>query len=392
MRLHVRVQREADEVNVQTNLRSVDPDLVPGVFAALAEHLDLDPEPMRLAVDEGSHKEHEEPDPRYPELQRLIEAARRDWTAWGDRLVAEVGKLLAEGKLLPLNTKNEQALHALFRDHQVKLVLRMAGYHPDHQAVEALIRAGLVAKDVEATSYVDTAWRLGRGLRMLQAHQVKAEGALSLEAIVRGALKAELTPQDEEALQYVKRRGAVFMRRPIEGATSEIERELNEEEFRAIRGAIAAGIEEKYDRKRIAREIREALQGNASLQNDMDRVVRTEMAFAHSHGAYMALKQQAAEAGHDDPEVYKFVSPGACRDCKRIWGSPSNPKRYRLSEIEAREAAGGNFRKPRREWGPVIGPVHPHCTEGPLQFYAADIVDTINAVAKDYEDWFKQKR
>lgn len=392
MKLHVRVQREADEVNVQTNLRSVDPELVPGVFAALAEHLDLDPEPMRLAVDEGSHKEHEEPDPRYPELQRLIEAARRDWTAWGDRLVAEVGKLLAEGKLLPLNTKNEQALHALFRDHQVKLVLRMAGYHPDHQAVEALIRSGLVAKDVEATSYVDTAWRLGRGLRMLQAHQVKAEGALSLEAIVRGALKAELTPQDEEALQYVKRRGAVFMRRPMEGATSEVERELNEEEFRAIRGAIAAGIEEKYDRKRIAREIREALQGNASLQNDMDRVVRTELAFAHSHGAYTALKQQAAEAGHDDPEVYKFVSPGACRDCKRIWGSPSNPKRYRLSEIEAREAAGGNFRKPRREWGPVIGPVHPHCTEGPLQFYAADIVDTINAVAKDYEDWFKQKR
>jgi hypothetical protein len=390
--VHIGARLTGDELRLQTNLGALDPAYYPGVFAALAEHVGLAAEPMRKAVDDGGHKEHEEPDPRYPEIGRLIDAARRDWALWGDKLVAEVGTLLQEGKLLPLNTKNEKFLRKLFQDHEVKIVVRLAGYHPDHDTVAALQKAGLVSKDVEDRSYLDTAWKLGRGLEMLHAHQVKAKEAPTLESIVRQAVKYQLTAEDEEAIQYVKRRGAVFMRRPVAYATTEVERELNEEEFRAIRGAIAAGIEERYDYKRIAREVHEALKGNETLQNDMDRVVRTEMAFAHSHGAYTALKAQAKAAGHDDPEVYKFVSPGACRDCKRIWGLPSSPKHYRLSEVEAREAAGGNFRKPRREWGPVIGPVHPHCTEGPLQYYDASLVDAINAVSKDYEDWFKQKR
>lgn len=378
--LRVEVATQNDEVHVRTNLGQVQPELYPAVFAALAEHVGLSPEAMHKAADDDGHAEHEEPDPRYPEVQKLIEAARKDWQTWGDQLVAAVTKLLNAGKLLPLTKQNERTLSDLFRDHAMKLVLRFAGHHPDDPAT------------AKSGSYIDTAWRLGRGLKMLEAHQVNRAGSPSLESIVRTALKPALTAQDEEALRYVKRRGAIFMRRPADQATSEIARELNEEEFRAIRGAIAHGIEEKYDNKRIAREINEALKGNASLQNNMESVVRQELAFAHSHGAYVALKTQAAGAGHDDPEVYKFVSPGACRDCKRIWGLPSNPKRYRLSVIEAREAAGGNFKKPRREWGPVIGPVHVNCTEGPLQLYTKELVDAINDVAKDYDDWFRQKR
>jgi hypothetical protein len=388
-RFHLHVSKPSDtEVVLRTNLGSLEPALYPGVFAALGAHLGLAAEPLRKAVEES--EDEEEPDPRYPELTRLVEAARRDWRLWGEQLVGKVQKLLEAGKLLPMDRKNEKALQALFREHRVQLALRMAGTHPDQEEVDRLYRQGLVSKDIADRSYVDIAWKLGRGLEMLQAHQLKREGAPSLEAIIRQALKVELTPEDEEAIRYVKRRGCIYMLRPAVFAESEVERELNEEEYRAIRSAIAAGIEEKYDRARIVREVHEALQGNATLINNMDRVVRTELAFAHAHGAYMALKRQAKAAGHDDPEVYKFVSPGACRDCKRIWGSPSKPRHYRLSEIEAREAAGGNVGKPRREWGPVIGPVHPHCTEGPLQFYNATLVDAINEVAKDYEDWFKK--
>lgn len=391
MRAVVRAAAHGDEVNVQTNLGTMDACLYPAVFAALGQHLGLDPEPLRKAVEgDGSSQDHEPPDPRYPEITRLIEAARKDWILWGDQLVAKVGELLHAGKLLPMTRANEKVLHELFRDHQVRLVLRMAGTHPDREKVEDLIRRGLVDKGVQTSSYIDVAWKLGRGLSMLEAHKMDRAGSPSLESIVRKAVKYDLTPQDEEAIAYVKRRGAIFMRRPAEMTTSELDRELNDEEYRAIRQAVARGVEQRHDSKRVARELHDALKGNASLQNDMDRVALTELAFAHSHGSYVALKAQAAEVGQDDPWVYKFAGAGACRDCRRIWGPPSDPKRYRLSEIEAREAAGGNFKRPRREWGPVIGPVHPHCTEGPLQYYHPDLVDAINAVAKDYEAWFKR--
>ncbi len=121
-----------------------------------------------------------------------------------------------------------------------------------------------------------------------------------------------------------------------------------------------------------------------TLTNEIDRIVRTELAFSHSWGAYRALKSQAAEnLGQGDPYVYKFASPHACDECRRIWGEPHDPIRYRLSTIEAREAAGANFRLPRAQWGPVIGPVHPHCTEGPLQLWNEVLVSAINDAADE---------
>jgi hypothetical protein len=56
----------------------------------------------------------------------------------------------------------------------------------------------------------------------------------------------------------------------------------------------------------------------------------------------------------------------------------AKPHVYKLSFVEGRTAAGGNFRLPRKEWGPVVGPIHPNCTEGPLQWFQPELVDAIN--------------
>ncbi len=368
-------------VHLSTNLRRLDPCLLGPVFGALAQHVGLNPVEMQKAAAAGGSAGP--PDPRYPEVTALIHAARRDWLRWGKQLVTAIEDLYKAGHLYPMSPANEYLLHELFRDHEVKLVARFAGRHADLPRYERLVRQGAVSPGLASASYIDIAFKLGRGLDMLHAHALRTDGAPPLAEIVRQAMRQPLTPQDERALDYATRRAAVYMRRPAESATSAAERVLTEEQGAAIRGAVAKAVEEHEGWKRLKPRLREAVVGHPALQNDLDRVARTELAFAHSFGAYIGLKDQTAKAGLHDPEVYKFVAPRSCKDCKRVWGPPGNPNRYKLSLVEAREAQGGNFQLPRAEWGPVIGPMHPNCTEGPLQFYDATLVDSINKTADE---------
>jgi hypothetical protein len=119
----------------------------------------------------------------------------------------------------------------------------------------------------------------------------------------------------------------------------------------------------------LERDLRDAVAGTP-LTNDMERVARTELRDAHAEGAYQTLKAETERLGLNDPEVYKITSPTACADCVRIWGRGGS-KRYRLSQVEAWEAQGGNMGKPHQQWGPTIGTVHPNCGCGPLLYFNA---------------------
>ena len=408
----VRVRAHVGEghvIRVQTNLGDVDSCDLPSVFAALGAHVGFDAQALRKAA---TPKGGEGPDPRYPELVTLVKRARRDWDQFGQRLVREVAKLLADGKLLPMTAANEALLLELFRDHQVAILMRFAGHAAELPRLQRLIESGLVLPTVKNPSLIDLSFRLGRGLNMLEVHRVKAPQAPPIADIVRDALRVQLTPRDRQAMAYAQRRGEVFMRRPVEQATNAAQRALTLVELQAFRRVTADAIEKHHGAKELARALRDAAaevaphpaadreqvaefgpaavsaavvdaMANRTLQNDMERVAITELAFAHSHGAYEALRQQTAEAGIADPEVYKFVAPMSCTDCKRIWGPPRNPIRYKLSYVEAREAEGGNFNLPRAEWGPCIGPIHPRCTEGPLGYYNEKLVDSINKAADE---------
>jgi hypothetical protein len=353
---------------IKSNLTRLDFAHYPAALGAFARHIGCDHEELRKAVQPAG----EPPDPRYPALGTLLLQARQNWFAYGDALVRLIGDMHAQGRLFPLTAINEALLRQLLAQRGASFMLTFTG--------RARVNPGppSEAHPEGAPSLLTMAFTLGYRHDMLVPHGVPANQAPEMSRIVevvRAALPA--TEKEQEAIAYVHARGELYMRRPAENAATEVERILTEAEYAAVRGATAAAVAEKRSAKQLERDLKDATTGT-SLTNDMERVARTELAFAHNFGAYKKLKRQAAEIGEDDPLVYKLVSPFSCTECRRIWGPAKDPRHYRLSFIEQRERDGGNFRRPVREWGPVIGPVHPNCTEGPLMFYRRDLVQAID--------------
>jgi len=360
-------------LHITTNgLSEIDSAHHPAVISAIGVHLGFDPSPLRKALVPTGEGE----DPRFPELHRLIGLARKSWSEWGTRLVEEVRTLLDGGRLLPMSTTTEGALLELLQDHEVALVAKITGrVPPNYPRFDELVRKGLVQPNVKHRSLIDLSYRVGRGLEQLKAYQIRKTPPLA--KIIEQAMSTELSDTDLASMDYAKRKAAVYMRRPAEGVTTEIQRILTEAEHSAIRGATEKAVEKRWGAGRLAQELRAVTKG-PSLQNDFDRVARTELVFAHNHGAYEKLKTDARAAGEDDPWVFKMASPQSCKECRRIWGETGASKRYRLSTIEKREAGGGNFKKPRAAWGPTVGPIHPNCTCGPLQYWAEGLVESID--------------
>lgn len=377
--------RHVAEVHLE-GLEHLDACLAPAVLDAVASQLGYEVALLRKASDEG-----EGIDPMFPDIYRLIELARNDWDRWGERLVRELLELQERGQLFPMTPENERLLMQLLGEHELAIILRWSGKGramAPRGEYTALVERGLVSPAVSMTSWVEIAYRLGRGADLLQALEAPPETTQDLEALVRKAMETPLTPADRHAIEHVKRRGAIYMRRPAVEATGELYRVLTEEErlltddeLGRVRRVTEAAVEQRQGMKQLERKLWDALQGT-TLNNNVARIARTELLGAHHHGAYRALKEQAAKIGQTDPWVFKFARAGACVDCLRIWGKPTDPQRYRLSELEAWEAEGANFRKPRKEWRACIGPIHPNCTEGPLLLYRERVVRGANALAE----------
>jgi hypothetical protein len=376
----VLVRVEDGTLTVRTDLRAMPIDLREATIDALSRHLACRGHhaPMRKAG--GS----EQPDPRYAELAMLIEHARGDWEAWGAVLTQRVLDLLDAGKLLPLTEANEHLIRALFEDHQTALLVALQGDHGlDARRMGELQAAGLVSPQIAARGgYLSLAYRLGRGLDALKAHERPlATRPATMAEVLRTALATHLTPEDTAAVAWARQRAGFLITRPVVTARGRVLVRLTDQEAGGIRAAVAAHLQGEGGGN-LKHDLAAALRGT-DLQNDLDRIARTEMLFAHGYGAYQALKAKAAELGDDDPLVYRLASVNACTHCKRIWGPPTVPVVYRLSLIEAREAAGGNVGLPAAQWGPVIGPVHPNCACSPMALYRPEFKDAIGRVADD---------
>lgn len=393
-------------IQVRTNLDRLDPCDLPMVFAALGNHLDLDGEELRKAVSGSTGSEP--PDPRFPELITLANAARKDWDRFGAQLVTRIEQLLADGKILPLTATSEQLLREVLEDHKTAILIRFSGRPEGYPRLKRLVDAGLVRPPGDP-SLAEVAYRLGRGVDATTPPPVAPKTPPPLEQVVRAALRVQLTVRDRAAMGFAQQRAAAFMRRPVDQAASTVDRALSMVELNAFRQATAEAVKGRQGAQELERALRDAAASvsehhparamvrefgpkvvgpgikaalaQGTLQNDMERVARTELAFAHSHGAVEALRAQTAALGITDPEVYKFCAPKACQECRRIWGPISSPHVYRLSFIEAREAKGGNFGLPAREWGPTIGPIHPRCACPPLSVYNKKLLTSINRAA-----------
>ena len=388
LHVHARVDPASHAVHLRSNLHRAG-DAGRAVVAALAAHVGLSGDELVKAAPEGAG-----PDWRYPSLDALIERARRDWDRFGDDLVQAVVELYTDGRLYPLTPERELALRRLFEHHAAWLVVRFTGLE-EPRALEARREGVIRPADEHQPSLVEAAYRLGRGLDMLHAaahYSHPADRAAHVEAVLREAVRVPLTREDVQALRYAQRRAAVYMRAPAEDMIGGVRVTLNEEERiltaaeqQAVRRSTTRAIAERMTSSEFARVLRD--NRTPRLTNDMDRVARTELRMAHAWGAYQTLKETARNLGQADPLVYKVTGNTPCVHCRRIWGEKGST-RYRLSEVEAWERAGGNFRKPAKDWGPTIGPVHPQCTCGPLLLYDADLHDGMIAAADEIlNDW-----
>lgn len=331
----------------------------------------------------------ERPSPITAELNAVIEAAAADWRAWVDRLIQDVAKLVTNGGrdvLRRLDDGVRQKLEALFQQHAAEIQTRLTGMAIDPTALAAAIRqqpqlgrmAGPGGQSRGAIAY-----RLGRHYGKRETPVVRdVEVSPGKLADAQKLADKESVSRLADEIEYIQRRGAVNMRRPVMGVIQEIDRVLTDAEYATIRQSLARGREEAMNYKRLSRELKDAVQGKPTLINDMDRVARTETMFAAHDGALSSLREQAARVGlGEDPEVYKFASPGACTSCRRIWGPIGNPRRYRLSEV----MAGDNYGKSEKDWGPTIGPTHPNCTCPPIMLYMPDVMDATQRALQSLE-------
>lgn len=381
-------------------LRDVDPCGLPDVFGDIGERLRLDGPVLALAV-----RALPAPfDPRFPELKTLLKLARRSWEEYGAALIDEVRKLVDRGRLFPFHAEELAELDRLLASHAVALRLRLFGALPSPAEAEAAKASGALEADpvtLAERSAITLAYRAGkRWDRVAAAADEPVPPPLpgddtqpepQLARVVRELVEVPLTTRDRRALAYVQQRGAIYMRRPIATATGAVLGEVSDAsgdmrrlfpaEEKKVRDAVEAQIRAGEGWRTLGPKLHDALEGSPTLINDVDRIARTELSFAHAHGAHASLRERLEASGlaPEEQQVFKLTQPTACSDCMRIWGPHTNPTLYKLSEVEASSFAGGNFGKPRTQWGPTIGPTHPNCTEGPLQLYRPEIAAAVKS-------------
>ena len=337
---HVRIEEHGDHVHVH----------------GLPEHL----EGTLGDVLHDLHKAEkaEPPDPRWPQFARILDGALRPWNTWLEWLLAELDNIgLRRGPDPKLAARIQQRL----REHEAGVIAATTGSTLDEDITTALVKRGALAPSFPTTAPVAQAFALGLGSDPSRDREL-------------GETSAPLQPRSVAelgALSYARDRAAAYMRKPVDAVHRAVKadlsiagvpldaRALTPEERALVAAEVQDAVAEDLTSQQLAARLREAVQGNPQLANDMDRVARTELAFALNHGALAALK--AGMRPGEDPEVVRIVSPSACEDCRRLFGPPEDPIVYRLSVVEAWEAAGGNFRLPKREWRAGIGTVHPGC-------------------------------
>lgn len=360
----VHVDVHGDHVHV--DLRDLAPHLRPLLLAAL----ELDPL-EKAGGGEGI-------DPRFPEVGTVIERVRSTWERWTTRAVDAMARLLGHKGPPPAPRDYDR----VFEEFEVGTLAATTGHTADVVVVDRLVASGELPRDYALTAPIPTATRLGLETTPTVPATIPAAPRVPPPVDARVYSEAEVA-----AIAYTRERAAVFMRRPIGAVRTELmrtaldsgvvtDRRMSEAERAMVGREIERAITDRQTPKETAQRLRDAVKGTA-LTNDMMRVAVTEVAFAHAHGALAVLKGRIPPG--TDPLVYKTASPDACKECRRIWGHPTNPTLYRLSVVEA----GNNFGRPAAEWGPTVGPVHPRCLCPPLQLWNAEVHDAVQDVAAE---------
>jgi hypothetical protein len=196
----------------------------------------------------------------------------------------------------------------------------------------------------------------------------------------RAALAVPMTPAETAAADYARRSAAAYLEAAASDLGAQVRQALAAADYARVQAQIGDAIESRDTslsalRHRIAEVVEDAANVN------IDRIARTEIASAYNAGQAVSLAAAAQDAGIIDPQVFRLASPAACVDCLRLLGPPSAPVVYRLSELRAHDAGGGNVGRPRQAWRAGTGPIHPNCgCSGPF-LWRPGRTEAINAAA-----------
>jgi hypothetical protein len=187
-----------------------------------------------------------------------------------------------------------------------------------------------------------------------------------------------LTTTEQAAIDYAQRHAGARLRPLFTRLASQLETRVLDAERAAVRYRVPHALAARRSHVHLASLLAHDAQ---SWERDWRRVARTELQDAWNHGALMALlARHEAPVGEGelpsipDVLVYKIPAQTACEHCLRLWLEPDGaPRIYHLPDVLAHASNEG---RPAREWTAQVGPIHPNCTEGPLQEYT-DMVEPL---------------
>jgi hypothetical protein len=257
-------------------------------------------------------------------------------------------------------------LAEIIRKHASWAAWRLLGrrYVTD-QEVKQLEKEGLVPKGVE-TSSIKQAYVLGK----LEATLKEAEWKnLNWDEVQALAVERQ-TPLQKMQIEAAEMSMDVTLR----GLFSDVQKGL----FTELSTASGAAATMAAVKETVAEEIKSGVEerknyiqvGNNLMKNLGDtsrnwyRVACSEMHAAREQGVVGSIlegRDVYRRADGPDSDVAVVPDRDACEDCKRLYlEGGGKPKIFKLSELM--NNAGSNYIRPwRKNAGPVVPPLHPHC-------------------------------
>jgi hypothetical protein len=351
---HIAISVDDDgALHVHTALRGLGDEHRRAVLAALAED-------HGLQLMKARRPESDQFDPRFPDLEPLAKAAVSSWARWSNWLADALAKLVQPKKPPVTDPAGAAALRDVFEQHAAGVQMALTGVAPG--ARPEVVR---VVREVEPVkvSPVEAAVRLG--VARPSSGVIEPREARSFFEVQRAAEQVRLTPAETAASEAAAARAAVNLRRPVVALQVAAERALREGEAKSIRDALSRSIEQRATHEETRRAVTDAIVGT-DLSNDVDRIVRTELAAAACDGAVETLLRDARALGMgDNPTIYKLASPFACSDCRRVYGPPGSPVVVKLGDVRN----NSNFGRKAKDYVWTIGPLHPRCLCPPPMLY-----------------------
>lgn len=286
-------------------------------------------------------------------LRELEEQTRAGYLAARDALWQTLDALLQRNGVVAPSAIEADELAQALSDLSRGATSRMVGIRvrPD---VETRLRA-LGWDTTQVLDFPALAYRMGLLWQRLEG--LDPVPFADLTELVQHAYP--LSTAEQVAVTVARNRAGIFLR-PIFDQTGQVW--AVEHEIGPLRESAELALRGRTHPLRAAAELGK-VQRAQRLIRDAERVMRTEIAYARSHGAWETMVRQ--KAGVLSGYVYRRPSPLACDVCLALHTTDgTTPRVYTAAEIEAADRLGAN-RGPKAEWHLTIGPTHPNCVCGP---------------------------